>query len=280
MMAVLKDPLTTLDGMKAFLSNLDALAASKSQQVLTSMEMFLFRFGEMRQVSNPTTEATVRPHASFEATVAFMSELQLLMERGIEREERLDIWRVARIGRNEGRNAAVLAWAIDPRETHGFGTTVLDELVAVLRLAWNFRHGQDVDPAVFPFSERDADTRVRLEVNPFAQIESRVDIAVEGRDYAVYIELKVDAREHAKGDGQLATYLALAQKRAQASGRSRHGVVFIAPKVPRTISAAGPHVLVATWGDVAKAIRNAVSRRPPSLSASLLSQFADHAAKL
>jgi hypothetical protein len=80
-------------------------------------------------------------------------------------------------------------------------------------------------------------------------VKSRVDIALDGTDFVIFIEVKIDALE---GDGQIDKYRDLAKEKAGSLGADKYAVILLSPK------RSPPHrnVIGATWKDAAGAIQD------------------------
>jgi hypothetical protein len=82
-------------------------------------------------------------------------------------------------------------------------------------------------------------------------MESRVDVVIDGQEFFVIIEVKIDAPE---GEQQVARYLELAK--AKATSRPYY-VIFLSPRRRPELSD-DPHFAAATWNDVAGSIEEVV----------------------
>lgn len=81
--------------------------------------------------------------------------------------------------RDELTHSRMIAWLLDPCAPHGFGTSILEELLATL-------HGHS------PVAPGLARVRTRCEVQ---LVDGRLDVVVEGPGLYLVIENKVDADE-------------------------------------------------------------------------------------
>ncbi|MGS0647353.1 PDDEXK-like family protein [Komagataeibacter melomenusus] len=178
-----------------------------------------------------------------------------------ERGDAINIWDVAGLKYNEGRNSAVLGWLLDPQGTHGWGARLLRD---VLRLAGDrYPH--------WPRLDKDLNTvSVVTECWPAGSTTERVDIAVDGDDFVLFIEIKIQARE---GRQQLARYVKVAEAKRQITGR-QHGLVLylstIAPVDPPE------EVALMTWRDVA----DILAQFPKGgFNGAITQQFAQHIRK-
>lgn len=172
----------------------------------------------------------------------------------------IDIWGVARLGRQEVRNAAVLAWLINPRASHGQGGCVLQALFADLGKA----------RPIWATDEALSQVSVATEERPLGSDRDRVDIALEGPTFVIFIEVKIDAPE---GEAQLIRYAQAAEAKARAQRKAHALVLFVSPRPPRDRPGG---LVIVTWKSIARALEMAGSRCRPGLSRRLLIQYAAH----
>lgn len=101
---------------------------------------------------------------------AALASLQMPVRQARANGAFLQVWSVAGLKRNELRNAAVLAWLIDPNGSHGHGPAVLSGLLsaAAERVPSWPSHGVDLSRV-----------SVRTEEHPLGSDRDRVDIAVD-----------------------------------------------------------------------------------------------------
>jgi hypothetical protein len=172
-----------------------------------------------------------------------------------------NLWTVAGLRRDEVRTASVLGWLLDPRGSHGCGPAFAVAL-------WSAARGEALG---FDLSKL---RRATTEVCPLGDQSNRVDVALEGDDFLVFVEVKVDAGLQ---PDQLQRYAVAATNAAALRGKPHAAVVYLAPwKAP--LPAGCVHV---TWRDVARAIRKAC---PAPSQATFIDQaalqFAAHVEKL
>lgn len=172
-----------------------------------------------------------------------------------------NVWSVAGLRRDEVRTASVLGWLLDPRGSHGRGTAFAGAL-------WSAAGGEALG---FDLSRL---RRATTEVCPLGDQSNRVDIALEGDDFLVFVEVKLDAGLQ---PDQLQRYAVAATNAAALRGKPHAAVIYLAPwKAP--LPAGCVHV---TWRDVARAIRKAC---PAPSQATFIDQaalqFAAHVEKL
>lgn len=174
----------------------------------------------------------------------FSEEFRRVFQANLRRGEYINVWNVAGLGRNELAVASVVAWIVNERGSHGRGSRVLNEWVSQLRPKW-------ANPSLAksgPLSSY----RTATEVYPFSATDSRVDIELDGSEFVLFVEVKVDAAE---GPNQIAKYLAHAQAKA---GARRYALIFVSRFADANLSTSSPHVTSTTWHGLARAIRAAV----------------------
>ncbi|MBV8686826.1 MAG: PD-(D/E)XK nuclease family protein [Alphaproteobacteria bacterium] len=172
----------------------------------------------------------------------------------------VEVWSVAGLRRNELRNAAVLAWCLDPQGSHGLGGRVLMALFGRLR------------PQLPRLDlERLGNASVVTEECPLGDDENRVDIGITGDDFVAFLEVKVDA---GLGHLQLERYVEAAAAKRAALGKEHAFVMLLVPKGFR-----GSHreAITLTWRDMARVLDSASAQAPAaSLTETLFRHFADH----
>lgn len=169
-----------------------------------------------------------------------------------------DIWSVIGLERNEVRTARVLTWLLDPRGSHG-------ALAAYFESLW--RHIPD---QLRPF-ELGTVLRATRETVPIGDGENRVDIEVEGDDFIVFIEVKIDAADR---PDQLSRYASVAKTKASVRGKPNFAVLFL---TPGRLPCLPEHCVHITWLDVARAIKQAKkANTAANVGAHLALSFADH----
>lgn len=175
---------------------------------------------------------------------------------------RANAWRSAGVGQDEVRNSAVLHWLLDGFGDHGQGPDLLVALLEHLQLPHLARLAQK------------APYHARVE-RPLSEAgDSRVDIAIEGTDFTVLIEAKVDAPE--TGDQLQRYHTHLCNMR----GLHQRALVFLTPdgRPPRDVALHGD-IRPLSWAALADVIAVHVARHPGLAhqpAGLLLNQFADH----
>ncbi len=179
----------------------------------------------------------------------------------------LNVWTIAGLRRNEVRTSVVLGWILDGNGSHGFGSAVLLTLLEALRQ----RNGsEELKRAVLG-----SHYRVSVEHTSFGERDNRVDLAIEGENCVIFIEVKIDAPE---GRDQLDRYTALAKRRAMALHKPVSLVLYLNNTCPPNPPAG---LIWMTWRDVARAILAAVTGPSErTVSGAILKQFATHISRL
>lgn len=134
---------------------------------------------------------------------------------------------MAGLKRNEVRNTAVLAWLLDCHGSHGQGKYFLECFLDCLRkilensevCALNiknnhFKNGYQTIPEESFWEEEQSSKQVK---------ESRIDIVIDGRDFLLFIEAKIDAGE---GESQIPRYKKIIETYA---GKREYGLIFLTP---------------------------------------------------
>lgn len=175
----------------------------------------------------------------------------------------LNVWTVAGLKRNEVRTSAVLGWALDCNGSHGFRAAILDGLIELLRQRGQAEILHDVVLG--------RNYRLSVEHCALGERDNRVDLAIEGENCVIFIEVKIDAPE---GSEQLLRYVQSAKNKALALQKPNSIVLYLSETWP----AEKPAELVCLrWRDVARAISNIVTdAHKRSVSGALLLQFAAH----
>ncbi len=184
----------------------------------------------------------------------------------------VDVWDLAGLRSDEVRHSALLAWAVDPRSTHGLGRAILE---AIWSRAVSYRDRAGIGVPAHTLMNVSSARAVHKELVPLSHQARRVDLCIDGDEMVVIVEVKIYAPE---GDRQLQEYLEVAKARAAALQHGEHwAVLLVSDRKPSLID---PRLVHITWRDVSAAIRDVVACRSPShLSVRLLSQFADRVSR-
>lgn len=238
-----------------------AMTAAIQKNTITELaqrlERFLLQQKPLLHQEKPAT-VLVEP----ERLSGLLAELSPLIAERASIGDTADIWTVVGLDRNEVRTARILTWLLDPRGSHGFRGTILSAL-------W-----QEIPTERRPFS-LGVPQRSRREIIPLGDAQNRVDIEIEGDDFLLIIEVKIDAVERLD---QLNRYMEAAKKKAAARNLARHGLLYLT----RAHAVLVPEGCVpVSWRDVARAIEIAASARPfGTIGTQLALAFAAHARAL
>jgi hypothetical protein len=176
----------------------------------------------------------------------------------------LDPWALARLGRRELANAAVLAglWS------RSSGGDIAIQFLSAFFERLRPRPGGDALPGAKSLAQG---YRIRTEDEPMGDLADRVDITVEGSDFLVGIEVKIDAGFQ---PDQLGRYIRSIGRRAGDRGKQPI-VICLAPSL---IEKAG--VVLAGWADIAAAARSITPKRPNrTINHHVIERFAAHVAR-
>ena len=171
------------------------------------------------------------------------------------------MWDVPNLKYNEGRNSAVLAWLLDPQGSHGWGARVISHLLRLVRT--KYTTWPDLNDSLTNVS-------VINECWPVGSTTERVDIAVDGDRFTLFIEVKIQARE---GKEQLARYVKAAEAKRRATGKQYGLVLYLSPVEP-----VNPldEVAFITWRDIGEVLNGL----PKSgFNGAIIQQFAQHIKK-
>lgn len=175
-------------------------------------------------------------------------------------------WVMAGLRRDEVRNAAVLGWFLDPRGNHGYGGTILADLLArVSRIL----------PGGFPV-QASSGCLVSVEECPDGDRANRVDIQIDDQNFFLIMEVKIDALEQSE---QIERYCNIAAARV-ASGRP-WAVAFLTidGRASKTAGDYGERVAAVSWEQLASSFRQ-VARDAASVPRFLATSFANHISNL
>ena len=223
---------------------------------------FLEAAGPMLAYRAPRRVLVVADRAGFaNAMTAIAEPLRLARDAGIL----ADPWVLAGLKRREVANAAVLAGLWSPTSGGKIATEFLSAFIERLRS----RPGGEAlpDPAALG-----GGYLVRTEDRPMGEAADRIDITIEGQDFLVGIEVKIDAGLQ---PDQLGRYQAAIGRRAE--GRSKQAtVIFLSLR-----DTAHPKVVNAQWDDVAAAARAVASKKAMArdINHHLIERFGAHVAR-
>lgn len=231
-----------------------------------ALRLFLSSFGKMAALARASgndlnlTEGSGGIDAG--ALRLFLSSFGKTAAAARESRKNLNMFEVCRIGRNEIRNCSVLAWLLDENGSHGLGPLFLRGILE--------KCGAQVKMPSPPALEGGYATRTEL--CPNGDNSDRVDIVCDGRDFLLYIEVKIDSFEHT---GQTERYFAKMEHNA---GAREKAIVFISPDTPP----ANPNAGFVRWRDCADVLDSLAAdemRQGAGNLAGILRQYADFVRK-
>lgn len=173
----------------------------------------------------------------------------------------LNPWTIAGLRFDEVRNAAVLAWLLSPRGSHGLGASLLQRLLEGVR--------QEGD-AAWPDLGRLEEATVVPEERPMGSDRDRVDLAIEGRDFVAFIEVKINAPF---APDQLANYRDSLTRKADNLGK-RHRLLITLTRRPLSFS--GQDVRSLTWTGMATLIRQSCRAGTAGAGRAAALHFCEH----
>ncbi|TBZ36433.1 hypothetical protein E0H36_05250 [Rhizobium leguminosarum bv. viciae] len=252
-----------LDTFLSRLNDVRRREADASLGPVRRLSRVLETISAFRQECGAKTEAPQEREFAAERLVGFMARLRAGLVACQNDGRLLNVWTIAGLKRNEVRTSAVLGWALDCNGSHGFRAAILDGLVELLR-----KRGQAkvLDDVILG-----QNYRLAIEHCALGERDNRVDLAIEGENCVMVIEVKIDAPE---GPEQLLRYVQLAKNKAVALQKPNSVVLYLSEAWPVDKPA---ELVCLRWRDVARAISNTVTdAHKRSVSGALLLQFAAH----
>ncbi|KAK0360857.1 hypothetical protein LTR94_025675 [Friedmanniomyces endolithicus] len=168
-----------------------------------------------------------------------------------------NVWETAGLGRDEVRISKVLAWWLNPLASHGLAIPLAEAL-------WREAVGAGGTEFDVGLLRRSA-----VEVCPLADQGDRVDVALEGDDFILFIEVKVDAGLQ---PDQLSRYALAAERAAFLRNKARYHVIYLAP-APTALPA---NCVWISWRQTARALVAASSFASNAYDQQSALQFAEY----
>jgi len=163
---------------------------------------FFMRFNELRNIQKPPHRESI-PLSDWEHfLVHFANVHSAYRQQG----KAVDIWKLAKIGRDELRNCSILGWLLSCQGSHGQGTAFLRKLLLHMR----FEQDNMESGLIHGYRVIVEESYDEYESGNGKQ-RSRVDIVLDGQAFLLLIEAKVQAGET---DNQLERYLRIGQSLA------------------------------------------------------------------
>lgn len=232
------------------------------QEQVASLSSFVHRYSDLRARATAPMPS-LRQLAPLPEFCKMFEYLNSACVAARHTENITNIWSIAGLKRDEVRTTAVLAWILNPRQSHGFGRKVLDRLIAD---ASNVYPSDNLDQLDL------GDCEVRTEFCAFGAADNRIDIAIVGINCVIFIEVKIDAPE---GEQQLDRYNRIAAHRAAFANKKFSKVFYLTLHKPLKL----PEGIVSLrWGDIARAVNSVTDSIEvrKSFSGRVLRQFAEH----
>jgi hypothetical protein len=197
-----------------------------------------------------------------EKLAAFLEKLRRPLEESEASGMLADPFQAAKLGRDEGRNANVLAWFMLWRNHHGLGPIFLNQLLSTV-----------CNHAGIPTAASSRHCIVSTETLADGGVENRVDILIDDPQIFVIIEVKIDAPEQ---PFQLARYCEIACRRAT----GRPWAVIYLTKDGKAATTAGDwssKVIRMSWKQIARMLRASVEEQDRrSIAMFLVGAFTRH----
>lgn len=186
----------------------------------------------------------------------------------------IDIWGVTGINRDELRNSRVLAWLLQHDGSHGQGKGLLCDLLSEMiersKLSNKLPKPEQID---MPY---------RSQAESWTDSKNRVDIEINGRNFLLIAEVKIDAPE---GTNQILRYLIQAKRLAS----NRPWAVLYLTTTGRRLRGDNntkhdddiqDHLVELSWSDLAGIIQTYIWREKTAIRGTsayhLLNTLADH----
>ena len=231
---------TVSDGLRQFLASSAVLNESADAPQAVGLQEFLNRVGPLLSTTSEVPRKSSRePEVETTRLEDILRHLHEPLRCAQGRGAFLNVWSIAGLQRSEVRHAAVLAWFLNPRGSHGFSD-------AFLRLFFQIVAARDSNWV--PLCQGLRHATVRTEEWPLGSETDRVDIAIDGQDFAVFVEVKIDAPE---GPDQINRYLTSAKSKAVALRRTYGRVIYLSSS---SLQVAQPDLATMSWREVARAL--------------------------
>jgi len=235
-------------GLRRFLASY-VVPRSSSPNAVAYAGMMNFLDKHVLLLHGPQAAVTVvaaTPEPSPLRLAATFASLHQALQNARANGDFLQVWSVAGLKRNEFRNAAVLSWLIDPNGSHGQGSAILRGLLSA---------AAETTPS-WPLHDVDLSRiTVRTEERPLASDRDRVDIAIDGPDFLLFVEVKIDAAE---GTLQLLRYAEAAKDKACAWRKKNAVVIYLSRRPPTDPP---PDVAILTWRRIVRVLSDVPGQR-------------------
>ena len=233
-----------LNNFEVFFTEYNKLNQTPVETIFPATEVFFSKFKKL----NISVKTKREESLSYDESKYFFEEFTSLWHEEIKRGVECNIWKVAEIKFDEVRVSAILAWILNPQGSHGQGTVFLEKLAPLLNDKTT--HKNKITTRMLA-----SGGRAYVETLPLGDHESRVDIEIEGKEFLLFIEVKIYASEQ---PDQLERYFKIAKAKA---GNRSYRVVFLTPSGCAPIKCqdvVNDEIVSISWKDCSANIRQAV----------------------
>lgn len=179
--------------------------------------------------------------------------------------DRINIFYVLKIARTEIRHSNMLAWLLDPNESHGLGSSFLWAFITDLSKKHSYEFVAEDFDAIIPPQATIELLSSDLSISQVFREWNRIDILVKlPNDYVIAIENKVDASEGKRGGkSQLEGYSDVLKKNNYGSTKTIK--VYLTPDGDKP-SNGNDDWKVYTYSDIYSILQNVYSTHKDSLT--------------
>lgn len=245
--------------LKSFLSSCNDWQQREDTKPLLNLQTFCEDFA--RLAASKTTDEPVEPEKTLHLNdfQNFYEKFTPLYSSNIKRGAAINVWQQAGLKQDEVRNTVALAWWLDCNGTHNLKSIVLAQLLNTLDKSDNL-----------PTVDQLGNYQVMVESLPLGDIEDRIDIEIQGDDFLIFIEVKINARE---GPEQLKRYHDLLHKKADFYKLEKRALIYL---TRYELSKTNIDCLCVSWRQLALALERLKLSEEVGHTNSLLWQFCRH----
>lgn len=252
----------TASAFSDFFAAFQILEGIQQKQPLSKLQSFFDEFNRLQQADLSSENRQAEPAKQFPVSQYhdFFQRFSPLYQAEKQRGSDINVWQQAGLKQDEVRNTAVLAWWLDCQGTHALGDHIFKSLLSALPFSL-----QLPDPAAL------GNYRVTAESLPLGEIENRIDIEIQGKDFLIFIEVKINAGE---GDKQLERYHTLLHQKAKMYGLNKRALIYLTRHSSPAITV--DDCLCLSWRELALALAAIRLPEPALFTQRLLHQFCQH----
>lgn len=245
--------------LQGFFSAFNAWQERQEQKPLLELQAFCETFNRLaltQSTATPTEHIKMFPVRQYQN---FYEDFAPLYKTNIQRGAMINVWQQAGLKQDEVRNTAALAWWLDCNGSHALGNELLTCLIEALTEQVNL-----------PTLNECKNYRVIAEALPLGDIEDRIDIEIQGNDFLIFIEVKINAAE---GPEQLQRYHDLLKKKADLYNLKKRALIYLTRyESPKT----NVECLCLSWRQLALALERRKLPESVNHTQQLLRQFCQH----